>query len=169
MEDGSNPAGAPLNDWWEIASSGYDGAHYATFSPQLVEPFVKAMGPRRVCRVCGEPERRITETVNAVGENVTRPGRNSAETIVGTIDRNDPRVPDVSERVTAGWTDCGHNDWRVGVVLDPFAGTGTTLSVATGHGLNAVGFDLDERNVDLALERVGPLMLTVVEKGTPLP
>jgi DNA modification methylase len=41
------------------------------------------------------------------------------------------------------------------VVLDPFAGSGTTLQVATGHGRDAIGIDLDERNVDLARDRVG--------------
>ena len=57
--------------------------------------------------------------------------------------------------------DCGHDHWRTGVVLDPFAGSGTTLMVATGHGRDAIGIDIDERNADLALERVGPLLLTV--------
>ncbi len=51
--------------------------------------------------------------------------------------------------------------WRPGIVLDPFAGTGTTLAVATGHGRDAIGIDLDPRNADLAIERVGPLLLTV--------
>jgi DNA modification methylase len=46
-------------------------------------------------------------------------------------------------------------------VLDPFAGSGTTLAVATGHGRDAIGIDLDERNAELALERVGPMFLTV--------
>ena len=47
------------------------------------------------------------------------------------------------------------------MVLDPFAGSGTTLMVATGHGRDAIGIDIDARNADLALDRVGPLMLTV--------
>jgi len=59
-------------------------------------------------------------------------------------------------------TSCGHESWRPGMVLDPFAGTGVTLAVATGHGRNAIGIDIDERNAELALERVGPLMLEVV-------
>ena len=53
------------------------------------------------------------------------------------------------------WTDCGHDDYRRGIVLDPFAGSGTTLAVATGLGRDAVGIDLDSRNADLAAERVG--------------
>lgn len=42
-----------------------------------------------------------------------------------------------------------------GTILDPFAGSGTTLAVATGHGRDCIGIDLDERNADLARERVG--------------
>lgn len=42
-----------------------------------------------------------------------------------------------------------------GTVLDPFAGSGTTLKVAFEEGRHAVGIDLDERNADLARERVG--------------
>jgi hypothetical protein len=59
---------------------------------------------------------------------------------------------------TIGWSDCGHNRWRPGIVLDPFAGTGTTLAVATGLGRIGIGIDLDDRNVALARERVGPLL-----------
>lgn len=42
-----------------------------------------------------------------------------------------------------------------GTVLDPFVGSGTTLMVCSGMGRNSVGIDLDERNVDLAVERCG--------------
>jgi DNA modification methylase len=40
-------------------------------------------------------------------------------------------------------------------VLDPFAGTGTTLAVATGLNRDVFGIDLDERNYAMALDRVG--------------
>jgi DNA modification methylase len=60
-----------------------------------------------------------------------------------------------SEHVTLGWTDCGHDAWRTGIVLDPFAGSGTTLDAAQAVGRHAIGFDLDDRNADLARERVG--------------
>jgi DNA modification methylase len=35
-------------------------------------------------------------------------------------------------------------------LLDPFCGTGTTLSVAVGHRRRAIGFDVNERFVALA-------------------
>jgi hypothetical protein len=51
-------------------------------------------------------------------------------------------------------TSCGGNlerqtPWTPGTVLDPFAGTGTTLAVAHLHGRNAIGIDIDERNRDM--------------------
>ena len=42
-----------------------------------------------------------------------------------------------------------------GTVLDPFAGSGTTLAAAVGLGRDSIGIDLDPRNADLARERVG--------------
>jgi DNA modification methylase len=169
-----NPKGAPLLDWWEIPPGGYSGSHYAVFPEALVEPLVKAMAPPRVCVTCGEPSRRIVETANAVGKalrweaHTAKANDTSGSGRTDILDINH-YAPDVSQKVTLGWTDCGHDNWRSAHILDPFAGSGTTLAVATGHGLDALGFDLDERNADLALERVGPLMLTVVEKGSPLP
>lgn len=47
-----------------------------------------------------------------------------------------------AKKETVGWTDCGHNAPRRGVVLDPFVGTGTTLEVANAMGVDAVGVDL---------------------------
>ena len=43
---------------------------------------------------------------------------------------------------TVGWTDCGHQTPARGVVLDPFAGTGTTLKTAILEERNAIGVDL---------------------------
>ncbi|WP_301182539.1 DNA methyltransferase [Subtercola boreus] len=47
-----------------------------------------------------------------------------------------------SRKNTVGWTDCGHGTPGRGVVLDPFMGTGTTLTTAASMGRDAVGVDL---------------------------
>lgn len=47
-----------------------------------------------------------------------------------------------ANKVTVGWTDCGHQTPARGVVLDPFVGTGTTLQVASDMGYDAIGVDL---------------------------
>ncbi|WP_430600218.1 DNA methyltransferase [Brevibacterium sp. K72] len=43
---------------------------------------------------------------------------------------------------TIGWTDCGHGTPARGVVLDPFSGTGTTLTTAVDEGRDGIGVDL---------------------------
>lgn len=47
-----------------------------------------------------------------------------------------------ARRVTRGWTDCGHEDWSPGVVMDPFVGTGTTIRVAERLARSAIGVDI---------------------------
>lgn len=159
-------AGAPPLDWWKVNARGYTGSHYATYPPELIDRLIKAMCPQRVCTTCGEPSRRITEKTDeyaaaraAVGDSDRSTGLN------GTTQYANGKHMESAEMVTTGWTDCGHNTWRKGVVLDPFAGTGTTLAVATGHGHDAIGIDLDERNADLAAERVGFFLTVEVAAG----
>lgn len=152
-------AGAPPLDYWVIPPGGYTGSHYAVYPPELCRIPIEAMCPRQVCTVCGKPRRRIAETVNAVGHATHR-----SSWINGADARDDRRdadrdinkvAPDRAERVTLGWTDCGHDSFRNGIVLDPFGGSGTTGMVAVGLGRDAILIDLDERNAELARERIG--------------
>jgi DNA methylase len=223
-----NPKGPPPLDWQRVSTQSYEGAHYATWPERLCEIPIESMCPLKVCTVCGEPSRRIAETVNAVGHAVQRSSHRASpygagDGRVGVADINKD-APDVAERVTIGWTHCGcghgcrpttwkvvlieveqyrltggkwvdadeweggepdqvrtrhqrkrvvddmgecrdPSHWRAGMVLDPFAGSGTTLAVASGHGRDAIGIDLDERNAEMALERVGGLFLTVETVG----
>ena len=49
-----------------------------------------------------------------------------------------------------------------GVVLDPFAGSGTTLAVAQRLGRRAIGADLSAEYLDLASKRLGRVALPMV-------
>jgi hypothetical protein len=62
---------------------------------------------------------------------------------------------------SSSWSDCGHDAYEPGIVLDPFVGSGTTLQVVSGMGLRGIGIDLDYTNVGLAIDRVGGLFLDV--------
>lgn len=149
----SNAAGAPpLDHWWHddvfdqdawlIPTQPYKGAHYATWPDDLCVKPIEAMCPRKVCLTCGLPSERIPDT-------------NGWFSCCGCCGHG----PDTGLRLTT--LDCLEDHWRNGIVLDPFAGSGTTLAVATGHGRDAIGIDLDERNADLARQRVG-MFLEVV-------
>ena len=154
--DARDSAGAPPLDTWVIPTAPYSGSHYAVYPPALCEKPIKSMVPLKVCRTCGEPSRRIVASERNETRRRDVPSNDLVPGRVGFAASGE------STYTTIGWTDCGHgDDWRPGVVLDPFAGSGTTLMVATGHGRDAIGCDIDERNAELALERVGPLLLTV--------
>jgi hypothetical protein len=139
MDRLNNEAGAPPLDWWKISPSGFKGAHFATYPPELCRVPIESMCPREVCTVCDEPRRRIADA---------SAGRSSAGQNGGPF--------------SSGWTDCGHGAYRVGRVLDIFAGSGTTLEAAQGLGRSGVGIDFDERNADIALQRVGQMALDVI-------
>ena len=150
-------------DAWLIPTHGFPGAHYATFPPALCVRPIEAMCPRRVCTVCGEPSRRIVE-LESHGEWCRTDLADSSVNHGGPGTHGDR----TRQSTTLGWSDCGHNAWRPGIVLDPFGGSGTTAVVATGHGRNCLLIDLDERNADLARNRVG-MFLSVIRHGEPLP
>lgn len=153
----AHPAGAPPLDTWIIPTEPYSGAHYATWPRALCVKPIESMCPRKVCTVCGQPSRRIVEaTYEPHGVK-----RDEAKSVRGMGVQNGEHAQAfehgrATKHVeTLGWTDCGHDSWRPGVVLDPFAGSGTTLAVATGCGRDAIGIDLDRRNAELARERIG--------------
>jgi hypothetical protein len=159
--------GAPLLDYWEIPPTGYTGSHYAVFPPGLVEPCVKAMAPPKVCRECGEPSRRIVEDVGLTDQNgrIAQPTDRDRSFDVGAGPGSSHGKRDggvTSQFASLGWTDCGHDNYRPALILDPFAGSGTTGLVATGYGHDAVLIDIDERNAVLAMERVGPFLMEIV-------
>jgi site-specific DNA-methyltransferase (adenine-specific) len=160
---GSNPAGAPpLDHWtddptdpadgdlvWKLSTEGSSLAHYAMWPSTLAARLVDSMCPREVCRVCGEPRRRLVVTDNAIAFSDRH---DEAERRANASTLNDwKRATGATSaaRQTLGWSDCGHDDYRPGIVLDPFAGTGTTLAVADHLGRDAIGIDLDPRNAEL--------------------
>ena len=165
-----NPAGAPpLDAWfdthdgddlWTITTDPYKGSHYATFPRALAARVIDSMCPRHVCRTCGEPRRRLTERTPeyaaaraAIGD--MKRGGDRSNGLNGTTQYHEGVHIESAQNVTTGWSDCGHDDYRPGIVYDPFAGSGTTLAKAIDLGRDAIGADLDERNADLARERCG--------------
>ena len=163
----NNPAGRNLRSVWNIATEPYPGAHFATFPRKLVEPCVKAgTSERGVCPECGAP------WVRVVASSPFEEGRERERNVGGRTDglsRPPGGATEWAKRVaaeTTGWRPtCGHGpiDGRDGdepyalpvpaVVLDPFAGSGTTLFVAQALGRRGVGIDLSPDYLKQALER----------------
>ena len=164
----SNPAGAPPLDYWVIPTQPYSGSHYATFPASLCERPIKAMCPAKVCTVCGKPSERIVEAAEGYADKLggTIAGRNGKAKESGLRGSTQPPGDYITsaQYITTGWTECECPDdgtkWRPGVVLDPFAGSGTTLMVANELERDAIGFDLDERNASLARDRVDKFLFS---------
>ena len=135
-------------------------SHYATFPLALPTRLIKAMCPERVCTVCGVPSERITERT----PSDRRLGGTAAyeESAYGSAGGRGSGVRYEPDIETIGWTDCECSDdgthWRTGRVLDPFAGSGTTLVAAHNESRDAIGIDLDSRNVAMVEDRLGPLV-----------
>jgi len=157
----SNPAGAPPLDCWTDEYDHHDTwtlttqpsklAHYAMWPAKLAERLVLSMCPAEVCNVCQEPRRRI-EKIDRTMVGKVNPDWKTARS--GATGGGDMAQSADSKRTTIGWTDCGHGFHRPGLVLEPFAGTGTTCCVAELHGRDSIGFDIDSRNRDLLSRRM---------------
>jgi DNA modification methylase len=170
----STHAGAPPLDWWEhdwqplhnMPTAPYPGAHYATYPVTLPRRLIEAMCPREVCTVCGEARRRLTSvTFEPHGERrEENKGVRGFGVVNGEHAQHMAHGRATKNVDTLGWSDCGHYDpvrgtlyhpYRPGVVLDPFAGSGTTGLAAALCGRDAILIDLDPRNVSLARHRIG--------------
>jgi hypothetical protein len=106
--------------------------------------------------VCGKARERI---VDVTYESTRKPGEwnnGKAGGAQGVRDRGMYAEAGVATRVaqTTGFTDCGHGAYVPGTVLDPFAGSGTTLYVARKLGRRGIGIDLNPEYLDMAARRL---------------
>jgi DNA modification methylase len=147
----NNPLGKMPGSVWSIPSApltvpahlGVD--HFAAYPPELVRRIILGWSPAAVCTGCGEGRRpvaftdlgrkeRITPAYTDVGVNGSgRHGKGAS-----TLGSRGPSA------VITGYA-CACPDAAApatpGVVLDPFAGTGTTMLVASVFGRTGIGID----------------------------
>jgi DNA modification methylase len=147
-----NPAGRNLRNVWTIATAPYSEAHFATFPPALAERCIKAgTSERGCCSQCGKPWVRTIE--RGEPDKETTRGQQPWAAVTGQRD-NAGGLPH-RETTTTGWrAGCDHNADAVPcVVLDPFAGAGTTLLVADRLQRDAIGIELNTTYTEMAMER----------------
>jgi len=146
-----HPRGKNPGDLWRIPTTPFPGAHFATFPPKLIEPIIKAGCPRWICSRCGKPRTRIIKTEKVEEEDDStrkkRPRINAMRAV--------PEKGWQSLHHTIGWSDCGCGaDWVGGVVLDPFAGSGTALRVARKLGRRFIGIEVKPEYAEMCESRV---------------
>lgn len=157
-----NSAGKNPGDVFEVTTKPFPDAHFAVYPPELVEKPIKATCPQKVCAECGGPYDRDVELERSPG---SAPGKGDGDVPIDAQvegghqrDGHDYTRTHISAVKTKGWLqtcDCDIDETEPGIVLDPFAGAGTTLLVAKDLGRRFVGIDLNEEYVALAQKRVG--------------
>jgi len=169
----------PLDAWfdehdtWTLTTQPSSLAHYAMWPAKLAERLILSMCPAEVCAVCGEPRRRVEgktpeyAAARAVVGDFKNGNREAG--LNGTTQYVNGSHMDSAQMMTLGWTDCGHDNYRPGHVLDPFGGTGTTGAVAHLHGRDATLIDIDERNAAMYPARLDECRRTLFGVKPELP
>jgi len=140
---------------WKMNPQPFKGAHFATFPEELPEICIKAGTSKAgCCADCGAPVERISEKVGTVNQKWGKQDKVDAS-------RNDSaegsglRTGDVNVYQTKGWEPtCDCNAEKVPcVVLDIFAGSGTTLRVASKLGRKGIGIELNPEYIKILKKR----------------
>ena len=156
-EDGDNHRNR--RSVWHIPTQPFPEAHFATFPEKLVELCIRAGSSERGCCVaCGAPrQRRVRRRRMLDGKPCPSGGweRDQAGRL-GPQGVGHWRYS--TESTSVGWRptcECRTTAVEPCVVLDPFAGSGTTLVVAKELGRHYVGIDLNREYVRMARRRLG--------------
>ena len=149
---------------WTITTKPFKGAHFATFPKDLIEPCIKAGCPEKVCVECGTPYKK-----NYKRQRIRR----------DELDPKDPRYrpnkykgayEEINGRGDAGYQssefigfekdcNCKTNKFESSVVLDPFAGAGTTGLVAKENNRDAILIELNGEYLAMAKKRIETVLV----------
>lgn len=147
--------GRPQRSVWTLPAQRYHDAHFATFPERLVEPCILAgTSAAGCCPRCGRPWQRHICTRHANPGNRASNGPRSLERR-----HESPGFRRRLVRLVEG--EALHPDCRCGLdpipatVIDPFAGSGTTLAVARRLGRRSIGIELSREYISLMRRRLG--------------
>ncbi len=172
---------------WSLTSEPFRDAHFATFPTALVEPCIAAgTSADGCCASCGAPRRRVTQKGRVDLDHQRACGGDANGLYHGQATKGfeSARAENASEvkarilagmreRVTVGWAPtckrgCPGDATVPCLVLDPFAGSGTTGVVAVRRGRDFVGIELNPSYAEMArrrIDRVAPLFVPRTAAG----
>lgn len=150
---------------WNISTKPYSEAHFATFPKEIPETCIKAgTSERGCCASCGTPFKREVE------KELIPTAKASFNTVADfrdfTADKNDQGSNRVKDGHKPGWINdtttlgfsrscaCASAEAEPCIVLDPFAGAGTTLIVAKRLGRKAIGIELNPEYCQMIVNRI---------------
>jgi len=154
---------------WDIPTKPFPESHFAVFPPTLVEPMIKAGCPQYICSKCGKAREKIYKVVgNQVTESMRIAGCDKEGNYYGKEQKdydsakaNKPSetkrriLKSMSQIKEFEYSNCGCNSpFKGGIVLDPFAGSGTVGVVAKRMGIKYILIDLNPEYCKMAEERL---------------
>jgi len=151
---------------WEISTSPFPEAHFATFPPALVEPCILAgTSEHGCCAACGAPWQRVLQkkpsTMNIRVRDANAGRLDSKSNVNGIHDRpsnaREYGTEEMGKTRTTGWKptcQCPEEIPIPAIVLDPFGGAGTVALVAARFHRSAILIDLKADYVSMGAERV---------------
>jgi DNA modification methylase len=123
---------------WRTSVSSYNGGHFATYPPELIEPaIIASTSEKGCCPTCRTPWGRTL-----VKEKKEDNSKKGYELIL----------------VDKGWTPgckCGEEKTNKCIVLDPFSGVATTGLVALNNNLDYIGIEINKEYIEESKKRLG--------------
>lgn len=147
---------------WTLSHEPYKQAHFATYPSELVRRMLLATTPVECCGQCGAGYAPVV----AKERIPTREGTNAIP--VGNSGANRDPQRHIQRTVIQGYRPTCRCNAPAGrsLVLDPFAGSGTTLQVARHYGRNSVGIELSETYAAMARERIAKTPRCAISKNS---
>lgn len=134
---------------WDITTRGYKEAHFATFPEELVKTPILSGCPEFICSKCGKARYPIYKSQfkqHSVGATSGQYWEVRNFKGSNTV---------VNSTIQEGLTNCNcSSSFIPGIVLDPFAGSGTTLKVARDFKRDAIGIEIKQQYCDLIFKRL---------------
>jgi DNA modification methylase len=147
-----------LRSVWTITTQAFPEAHFATYPEALPERCIRAgTSEKGCCPACGKPWVRVVEKKSGY-EGARRVDDLCSRGLSrGTGWKSGSRLEECGAGVkTLGWRPgcaCGREPVPC-VVLDPFAGSGTTGVVAERLGRRFIGCELNPEYAEMAVRRI---------------
>ena len=139
---------------WTVTTKPFRGAHFATFPKDLIEPCIKAGCPEKVCSKCKTPYIKIKEKI---GEFQRRWSKNNQEN--SPYEKQGSMQNLYKDKGCKKDCKCETDKFESGIVLDPFAGAGTTGLVAKENNRAAILIELNGEYLAMAKKRIETVLI----------
>ena len=130
---------------WSISTHSNPESHFATFPPKLVIPMIESGCPKFICEKCGIPRQKIYEK-NYINTSMSDTEKYNQK----TFGVNQVYGRGESDYKFKGYSNCKCNaGFKPGIILDHFAGTGTTLFEAWKLGRKYIGCEISNKYYEI--------------------